>query len=106
MKPLIQKLVETQGPSGYETQIRSVVRGEVEEQVFQRGRVAFDFRAGGDLLEMRQRLAQEACRLAVGHVLVKKAVEQPQDVKGAPFARLAPLQRDHAAVELVARKGA
>lgn len=30
MKPLIQKLVETQGPSGYETQIRSVVRAEVE----------------------------------------------------------------------------
>jgi putative aminopeptidase FrvX len=30
MKPLIQKLVETQGPSGYETQIRSIVRGEVE----------------------------------------------------------------------------
>jgi putative aminopeptidase FrvX len=30
MKPLIQKLVETQGPSGYETQIRSVVRAEIE----------------------------------------------------------------------------
>lgn len=30
MKPLIQKLVETQGPSGYETQIRSVIRSEVE----------------------------------------------------------------------------
>jgi len=30
MKPLIQKLVETQGPSGYEAQIRSVVRNEVE----------------------------------------------------------------------------
>lgn len=30
MKPLIQKLVETQGPSGYETQIRSVVRQEIE----------------------------------------------------------------------------
>lgn len=30
MKPLIQKLVETQGPSGYETQIRSVVRKEIE----------------------------------------------------------------------------
>jgi tetrahedral aminopeptidase len=30
MKPLIQKLVETQGPSGYETQIRAVVRDEVE----------------------------------------------------------------------------
>ncbi len=30
MKPLIQKLVETQGPSGYETQIRSIVREEVE----------------------------------------------------------------------------
>jgi putative aminopeptidase FrvX len=29
MKPLIQKLVETQGPSGYEAQIRSVVREEV-----------------------------------------------------------------------------
>jgi putative aminopeptidase FrvX len=29
MKPLIQKLVETQGPSGYEGQIRSVVREEV-----------------------------------------------------------------------------
>jgi putative aminopeptidase FrvX len=30
MKPLIQKLVETQGPSGYETQIRAMVRDEVE----------------------------------------------------------------------------
>lgn len=30
MKPLIQKLVETQGPSGYETQIRAVVRKEIE----------------------------------------------------------------------------
>jgi putative aminopeptidase FrvX len=30
MKALIQKLVETQGPSGYETQIRSVVRKEIE----------------------------------------------------------------------------
>ena len=30
MKPLIKKLVETPGPSGYETQIRSVVREEVE----------------------------------------------------------------------------
>jgi endoglucanase len=30
MKHLIQKLVETQGPSGYETQIRSAVRAEVE----------------------------------------------------------------------------
>ncbi len=30
MKSLIQKLVETPGPSGYETQIRSVVRAEVE----------------------------------------------------------------------------
>jgi endoglucanase len=30
MKPLIQKLVETQGPSGYESQIRDVVRKEVE----------------------------------------------------------------------------
>jgi tetrahedral aminopeptidase len=30
MKPLIQKLVETQGPSGYETQIRSVIQKEVE----------------------------------------------------------------------------
>ncbi len=30
MKPLIQKLVETQGPSGYETAIRDVVRQEVE----------------------------------------------------------------------------
>ncbi len=30
MKPLIQKLVETQGPSGYEGQIRAVVRQEVE----------------------------------------------------------------------------
>jgi putative aminopeptidase FrvX len=29
MKPLIQKLVETQGPSGYEAQIRSVVQEEV-----------------------------------------------------------------------------
>jgi len=30
MKPLIQKLVETPGPSGYESQIRAVVREEVE----------------------------------------------------------------------------
>lgn len=30
MKSLIQKLVETQGPSGYETQIRAVVREEIE----------------------------------------------------------------------------
>lgn len=30
MKPLIQKLVESQGPSGYEDQIRSVVRAEIE----------------------------------------------------------------------------
>ncbi len=30
MKPLIQKLVETQGPSGYETQIRALVRKEIE----------------------------------------------------------------------------
>ena len=30
MKELIKKLVETQGPSGYESQIRSVVRAEVE----------------------------------------------------------------------------
>lgn len=30
MKALIQKLVETQGPSGYEAQIRSVVRKEIE----------------------------------------------------------------------------
>ncbi len=30
MKPLIQKLVETQGPSGYETLIRTVVKAEVE----------------------------------------------------------------------------
>jgi putative aminopeptidase FrvX len=30
MKSLIQKLVETQGPSGYEGQIRSVVREEIE----------------------------------------------------------------------------
>ena len=30
MKPLIQKLVETQGPSGYEAAIRAVVRGEIE----------------------------------------------------------------------------
>lgn len=33
MKSLIQKLVEIPGPSGYETQIRSVVRGEVEPLV-------------------------------------------------------------------------
>ena len=33
MKPLIQKLVETQGPSGYESQIRSVVRAEAEPYV-------------------------------------------------------------------------
>jgi putative aminopeptidase FrvX len=30
MKQLIQKLVETQGPSGYETQVRSVIRNEIE----------------------------------------------------------------------------
>lgn len=30
MKSLIQKLVETPGPSGYETQIREVIRSEVE----------------------------------------------------------------------------
>ncbi len=30
MKPLIQKLVETPGPSGYETQIRNTIRSEVE----------------------------------------------------------------------------
>jgi tetrahedral aminopeptidase len=30
MKALIQKLVETQGPSGYEAQTRSVVRAEIE----------------------------------------------------------------------------
>jgi tetrahedral aminopeptidase len=30
MKALIQKLVESQGPSGYESEIRSVVRGEIE----------------------------------------------------------------------------
>ena len=33
MKSLIQKLVETPGPSGYETQIRSVVRAEIEPYV-------------------------------------------------------------------------
>jgi endoglucanase len=33
MKPLIQKLVETPGPSGYEAQIRSVVRAEIEPYV-------------------------------------------------------------------------
>ncbi len=33
MKPLIQKLVETQGPSGYEGQIRAVVRSEIEPYV-------------------------------------------------------------------------
>jgi len=31
MRPLIQKLVETQGPSGYEAQIRSLVRTEIEQ---------------------------------------------------------------------------
>jgi endoglucanase len=31
MKPLIQKLVETAGPSGYEAQVRDVIRAEVEE---------------------------------------------------------------------------
>ena len=30
MKPLIQKLVETNGPSGYESQIRDVIRSEIE----------------------------------------------------------------------------
>ena len=30
MKPLIQKLVETPSPSGYEAQIRSVIRAEIE----------------------------------------------------------------------------
>ena len=29
MKSLIQKLVETTGPSGYESQIRDVIRAEV-----------------------------------------------------------------------------
>jgi len=33
MKSLIQKLVETPGPSGYETQIRAVIRKEVEPLV-------------------------------------------------------------------------
>ena len=33
MKPLIQKLVETYGPSGYEGQIRAVVRAEIEPLV-------------------------------------------------------------------------
>ncbi len=33
MKPLIQKLVESVGPSGYESQIRSVVREEIEAYV-------------------------------------------------------------------------
>jgi tetrahedral aminopeptidase len=33
MKSLIQKLVEIPGPSGYETQIRSVVRAEIESYV-------------------------------------------------------------------------
>lgn len=33
MKPLIKKLVETPGPSGYETQIRQVVREEMEPLV-------------------------------------------------------------------------
>ncbi len=33
MKALIQKLVETMGPSGYETQIRSVVKAEIESYV-------------------------------------------------------------------------
>jgi endoglucanase len=32
MKALIQKLVETPGPSGYESQIREVIRGEVQSQ--------------------------------------------------------------------------
>ncbi len=33
MKSLIQKFVETQGPSGYEAQIRSIVRTEIEPYV-------------------------------------------------------------------------
>lgn len=33
MKSLIQKLVETTGPSGYEAQIRSIVRAEIEPYV-------------------------------------------------------------------------
>jgi endoglucanase len=33
MKPLIQKLVETPGPSGYERQIRAVVQAEIEPYV-------------------------------------------------------------------------
>jgi putative aminopeptidase FrvX len=33
MKSLIQKLVETQSPSGYEAQIRSVIRAEIESYV-------------------------------------------------------------------------
>ena len=31
MKPLIQKLVESTGPSGYETAVRNLVRAEVEK---------------------------------------------------------------------------
>jgi endoglucanase len=31
MKPLIKKLVETAGPSGYEAQVRDVIRAEIEE---------------------------------------------------------------------------
>jgi tetrahedral aminopeptidase len=31
MKPLIKKLVETSGPSGYEAQVRDLIRAEVEE---------------------------------------------------------------------------
>lgn len=31
MKPLIKKLVETSGPSGYEGQVRDIIRAEVEE---------------------------------------------------------------------------
>ncbi len=35
MKPLIQKLVETHGPSGFENQVREIVRAEVESLVDQ-----------------------------------------------------------------------
>ena len=30
MKSLIQELVETTGPSGYETQVREVIRSKIE----------------------------------------------------------------------------
>jgi putative aminopeptidase FrvX len=57
MKPLIQKLVETQGPSGYESQIRAMVRGEVE--------------AYADEMQVD----------ALGNLIVRKGLGTPQGIK-------------------------